>query len=825
MSLESGTVLGRYEIRSLLGAGGMGEVYLARDTELERTVALKVLPAEVASDQQRMLRFVQEARAASALNHPNIITIHEIGRTESAPFIATEYINGVTLRQRLTDGRMPVKEALEIAAQVAGALTTAHLAGIVHRDIKPENIMVRPDGYVKVLDFGLAKLTEGSITDGSDPDAATLAMINTTPGAIMGTIKYMSPEQARGLRINEQTDIWSLGVVLYEMLTGRLPFEGPTASDILVAILERAPAPLLPQRPEVPAALAELITQALCKKTADRCRTTAEMRERLNEIKRELDFRDSLNSLAQASPDAAATMLSESGNGLSANRHSSSFAEPGRVAAANSSASSRSSQAAPRKRRSSRQKAIDSLAILPFVNVSDNPETEYLSDGITESIINSLAQLPKLKVMARSTVFRYKGRDQDPQEIGHTLGVKVVLTGRIHTLGDRLIISTELVDVADGTQRWGEKYNRQFADIFSVQDEIAQEISEKLRLKLSGEEQKRLTKRHTDNIEAYQLYLKGRYFWNKRTQEGLRKGMDFFRQAIDLDQNYALAYAGLADSYSFLGLHRVVPPSEILPQAKAVSLKALEIDDSLAEAHTSLAYVKMIYDWDWTGTEQEYKRSLKLNPNDASTHSYYAQFLSAMGRHDEAIREIKRAQELDPLSSIINALVAYMYLLARRYEETAEQIRKTLALDPDFFWIHTGLGWLCEQQGRYREAIAAHQRAVQLTKGSMGTLAALGRAHALAGEVDAAQKILRDLLDGGGQPYVVPFDIATIYAGLGEVDEAFAWLEKAFAARYGWLIWLNIEPRWDSLRADPRFTDLVGRIGLLNPAPLPQSVH
>jgi serine/threonine-protein kinase len=809
MTIAIGTKLGRYEIRSQLGAGGMGEVYLARDTELDRTVALKVLPGDVAADQQRMLRFVQEARAASALNHPNIITIYEIGRSEASPFIATEFVEGVTLRQRMNKRPMVVADAVDIAAQIAGALTTAHQAGIIHRDIKPENIMVRPDGYIKVLDFGLAKLTEKHTNShNSNAEAPTLAMLNTAPGMVMGTIRYMSPEQARGLPMDARTDIWSLAVIIYEMLAGRPPFEGETASDVLVAILEREPPPLIMHRPEVPQSLAELVSLALRKKLPERLQTTHEMSLLLNRLKRELDFRDTLDTGSSQGSFSNLTLPLNSQQSISntSGRLSDVSSGSGRAASGSSDA--------PRKRRASKPKAIDSLAILPFSNVSGNPETEYLSDGITESIINSLSQVPKLKVMARSTVFRYKGRDNDPQEVGNTLGVRAVLTGRIHTLGEKLVISTELVAVADGTQLWGEKYNRQLSDIFSVQDEMAQEISDKLRFKLSGDEQKRMTKRHTENTEAYQLYLKGRYFWNKRTQEGLRKGMEFFRQAIDLDPNYALAYAGLADSYSFLGLHRVVAPREILPQAKAAAQKALAIDDSLAEAHTSLAYVKMIYDWDWLATEKEYKRSLKLNPNDALTHSYYAQYLSALGRLDEAIQEIKRAQELDPLSSIINSLVAYMFLLSRRYDETLEHIRKALILDPDFFWAHTGLGWLYEQKGQFQEAIAAHDKAVQLTKGTMGTLAASGRAHALSGNAEEAERVIRELMDESRQSYVVPFDIATIYAGLGRNDEAFAWLDKAYEARYGWLIWLNVEPRWDGLRSDPRFADLVRRIGL-----------
>jgi TolB-like protein/class 3 adenylate cyclase/Flp pilus assembly protein TadD len=458
--------------------------------------------------------------------------------------------------------------------------------------------------------------------------------------------------------------------------------------------------------------------------------------------------------------------------------------------------------------------AIDSLAILPLTNASADPNMEYLSDGVTESIINSLSQLPQLRVMARSTVFRYKGKEIDPQEAGRELNVRAVMIGRVLQLGDTLVVNTELVNVADGTQIWGEQYRRKFSDIFELQEEISREISAKLRLKVTGEEQEKLTRRYTDNVDAYQLYLKGRYFWSKRTREGLKKGSEYFKQAIDLDPSYALAYAGLADAYAFLGLHRVIPPKDILPKAKAAAIKALEIDDTLAEAHTALAYVKTIYDWEWTGAEEDFKRAIELNPRNAPTHSYYSNYLAAMGRFEESMAEIKRAQELDPLSPIINVMVGYMAFLKRDYDVTVEQCRKTSDIEPDFFWIYMGVGWAYEEQGMYEKAISEFQRAVELTGGLMGTLAGLGHALARAGRSEEALQIIEKLKDPSTHGHIVPYDLALVYAGFGDQEQSLAWLEKAVDARFGWLIWANVEPKWDFLRSHPLFKNLLRRIGL-----------
>lgn len=806
MNIAKGTFLGHYEIVSLLGAGGMGEVYLARDTELERVIALKVLPDNIATDPQRMQRFMLEAKAASSLNHPNIITVYEIGRVGSTRFLATEFINGVTLRQRMASVAVQVKEALEIAIQVAAALTAAHDAGIVHRDIKPENIMLRPDGYVKVLDFGLAKLVAKPINQHrSDANAPTAEVFITEPGTVMGTVRYMSPEQARGLEIDARTDIWSLGVVLYEMLVGHSPFQGQTTSDMLVSILEKEPRPIVTYGREIPGELQEVITKTLRKDISERYESVRHLAQHLNQVRTELEFRTNSGSFPTLITGREIAVQTGKQSGFDSNK------EPNAEAAETVRVGTVSKK---RTRRAKKPKVFSSLAILPLINGGSDPEMEYLSDGITESIINSLSKVPKLKVMARSTMFRYKGRNADPQEVGNELVVQTVLTGRILNLHQQLMISIELVDTSDGSQIWGEQYNRNLSDIFALQAEIASEISEKLRIKLSGDEKKKLTKRYTENTEAYHLYLKGRYYFNKRTKEGLRNGIEYFQRAIQIDPNYALAYAGLADVYSLIGLNRVMPSMVTLPKAKDAANKAIEIDPFLGEAHNSLALVKTIYEWDWPGAEKEFNRSLHLNPNDALTHSNFALYLSAMGRHAEALREIKRAQELDPLSLIINSLVGLMYFFNRQYDMTIEQGRMTSEIDPNFFWVHAGFGWSYEQTGRYEEAIREFEEAVKLTGGGIGMLLALAHGHAISGQPEEARKILDQLQRASPDIYTSPYDIALVYVGLNEKDLAFEWLEKAFEDRFGWLIWLNVEPKWDSLRSDSRFSDLLARMNL-----------
>jgi serine/threonine-protein kinase len=793
MPLTPGTRLGRYEIRSRIGAGGMGEVYLAQDLDLDRPVAIKLLLTEVTENPQHLRRFKQEARAASALNHPNILIIHEIGQTESASFIVTEFIEGVTLRQRMASGQMDLSAACDVAIQIASALAAAHAAGIVHRDIKPENIMLRHDGYVKVLDFGIAILVKNP-EQTVDPEALTRDLIDTGPGRVVGTPDYMSPEQTRGQATDRRTDIWSLGVVLYEMVAGRAPFEGETASDILASILMVEPPQLRQFSPAVPAYLESIVTKALAKNRAQRYQTIEDLLvdlqlfEQQPAVGAELErFTQPRARTAAASGVGRASLFTGGASGIILGR---------------------TSVSSPRQH----HKVIDSLAILPLVNATADPNTEYLSDGITDSIINTLSQVTKLRVMARSTVFRYKGRDVDPQEVGRELNVRAVMIGKVLQVGTNLIIKAELVDVEDGSHLWGEQYHRQPSDILIIQEEIAGEITQKLQLKLSGEQQKRLNKRHTDNSKAYQLYLKARYFWNKRTEEGFKKSIGYFNQAIEEDPGYALAYVGLADSYDMLGVYSISPPREALSRAKAAAEKALEIDFTLPEAHTSLAKVRMAYDWDWLASETEFKRAIDLAPTYAPAHHWYALHLMAMERFDEASTQLKLAQELEPLSLSINVSIGLPFYWSRRHDQATEQFKKTLEMDQTFSLGHVLLGQAYVQMGMHDEAIAELQEARRLDN-TPQVKAILGYAYAVSGRNSEALRMLTELDQLAACRYVSPYFRALIYAGLGEKTQAFAWLDKAYEERNEWLVWLKVDPKLDSLRADPRFADLLHRVG------------
>jgi serine/threonine protein kinase/Tfp pilus assembly protein PilF len=825
MALTAGTLLGRYKIRGPLGAGGMGEVYLAEDTQLGRTVALKFLPHDVTSDPQRMHRFVQEARTASALNHPNILTIHEIELAGPQPFIVTEHIEGMTLRDYMITKRMSFGQALSFTLQVAGALAAAHKAGVVHRDIKPENIMIRDDGYIKVLDFGLAKLT---MRPDTAPEAVTL--MNTDPGFILGTARHMSPEQARGFEVDPRTDIFSLGTVLYEMITGRGPFEGPTNSDVIASILREDPPPLGQYAPDAPAELQRIVNRALAKDRDERYQTARDLSTDLKNLKREMEFEKKLGRSGQLRADSTVMPAV-------------STAAQATITARESSASTTAHSGYWFKQRGlfwivtlilvftavgisgyflfrTRNPAIDSVAVLPFANIGGDANTEYLSDGITESLINSLSQIPKLKVIARSSVFRYKGKQVDPQTVGRELNVGAVLTGKVVQLGDRLTIQTDLVDVSNQTQLWGEKYNRKVSDILVLQDEISNEISDKLRLTLTGEEKKQLVKRYTESADAYQLYWKGRYRWNKRTPEDIKEAIRNFQQAINIDPGYALAYTGLADCY-VLGSVLQMAPKEAMPIARDATRKALALDEKLAEAHTSLAKIELSFEWDWSGAESEFKRAIELNPGYATAHQWYGVYLSEMGRHDESMRERKLAQELDPLSLSISTGLGRAFFWAHRYDEAINHLLKVLDQDPRYPDTHWSLGLAYEQKKMYAEAIASFQKAVEYSKtadlaeGKPEMLAALGHALALAGRRTEAEKILADLTaKSASQRYVSPYSIALVYVALGDKQRAFEWLDQAYQERDESFIHLRVDPRLDALRADPQFVERLRRIHL-----------
>jgi len=831
MTLAPGTRLGRYEIRSHIRSGGMGDVYEATDTELGRTLALKTLPEEFASDPSRMRRFVQEARAASGLNHPNILTIYEIKQDGPTPFIATEFIDGVTLRKRITGGRIGLMEAVDIAIQIASALDAAHKAGIVHRDVKPENVMLRTDGYVKVLDFGLARPTETKL------DADTL--VNTEIGMIVGTARYMSPEQARGHKVDGRTDIFSLGVVLYEMIAGRSPFEGSTNSDVVASILKEQPPPLADYLPGAPAELQETVSRALAKDKDERYQTVEELLSNLKKLRQELEFEDQLDRSERIgfhrTPEAVtATMPAQS---ATANERQ-----------ALSTQASKMLTERPRLERRTlvtallvvtavlamvaylyfarTAQAIDSIAVLPFTytnadqNVAVRPDAEWVSDGITESIINNLSHVPNLKVIARSSVFRYKGKVVDPQVVGRELKVRAVVTGKVVQIGDTLSIQTELVDVKNQTQLWGEKYRRKVSDVIDLPEDISQEISEGLKLELTGEEKKQLAKRYTKDPRAYELYWKGRYHWNQRRDEEIKEAIKDFQEAIKIDPQYALAYSGLADCY-VLGNVMQLPPKESMPIATDAAAKALAIDNQLAEAHTSLAKIKLSYEWDWTGAEAEFKQAIQLNPGYATAHQWYGVYLSEMGRHDESIKERTEAQELDPLSLSIATGLARALYWGRRYDEAIQRLQTTLNKDPTYADTYWSLGLVYEQKRMYAEAIAAFQQAIELSKtpefseGKPEMLAALGHANALAGKKDVAARILEQVRTiTTSQRYVSPYSVALIYVALDEKDAAFDWLERGYNERDENFIHLKVDPRLDSIRSDSHFQNLLQRIHL-----------
>ncbi len=785
-----GQTISHYRIVEQLGAGGMGVVFKAQDTRLERAVALKFLPEKLAQQPQALERFRREARAASALNHPGICTIYDIGEQDGRAFIAMEFIDGETLGTHIHGQPLPLEDLLELGIQIAEALEAAHAEGIIHRDIKPANIFVTKRGRAKVLDFGLAKLIPKGVA-GADGDSAESQSSTSIAGMISGTPSYMSPEQIRGDALDPRTDIFSLGLVLYEMATGRQAFGGGTGGAIIEAVLTRPPVPVRSVNPDIPPRLEEIIDHALHKDRDQRYQHAAEIRAELQRLIREFD-----------SGGVAGIARSES----------SAISETIRLSRTGEQNSPSTGDTRLRSVRVS--KIIDSLAVLPFDNVSRDPENDYLSDGITGSLINNLATVPKLRVMAQSTVFRFKGREIDPQTVGRELNVRAVLTGRMMQSGGSLRIGTELVDVATGSQLWGAQFDRKPGDIFVIQDEISNEISGKLRLQLTRGEKRRLTKRHTEDAEAYRLYLQGRHHWNRWTEEGFYKAIEYFQKAAEKDPSYALAYAGVADSYVLLGWNSYLPPKDAFPKGKAAALTALQFDPDLSEAHTPLAAVLWLHDWRWPEAQKEFARSLELNPCYPTANHWYAEYLMTMGRQAEAIAKMKGSQELDPLSLIINVAIGWACYMARRYDEALEQLLRTMELDPNYpvtYWI---LGLLYRITGRYDLAIAAGEKGVTLSGGSPLMRAALAHTYGKSGRAGHARQLLGDLTELAERKYVAPHFFAGIRIGLGENDQAIECLEKSSEEHSHWLIYLHIDPSMDDLRNEARFQDLLKRVGL-----------
>jgi serine/threonine protein kinase/Tfp pilus assembly protein PilF len=785
------TFAGRYQIIEELGKGGMGTVYKVLDTHINEKVALKVLKPEIAADRKTIERFSNELKFARKISHRNVCRMHDLGKAEETNFITMEYVQGEDLKSMLQMmGQLSPGQIVSIGKQVCDGLTEAHSLGVIHRDLKPQNIMIDKGGNAKIMDFGIARsIREKGITG---------------PSVLIGTPEYMSPEQAEAKEVDYRSDIYSLGIILYEMATGRVPFEGDTALSI--AMKHKGEIPKNPKQfnANIPDDLSGVILKCLEKDRAKRYQTAAEVRAELEKIEKGIPTGERLV------PERRPLTSREITVKFSPKR----LFMPALIVIILVVGAAVVWRLVLQKGTKSITSSTRSIAVLPFVDYSPEKGHEYLCEGIPDTLINALNYIQNLRVPARTSAFSFQGKEYDIRKIGQKLNVDNVLEGSIQVVGNNLRVTARLSEVKNGYQLWNARYDRKLEDVFTIQDEIAQAIVKALKIKLLGEKEAPFIRRYTENIEAYSFYLKGLYYWNKRTGKDLSKAIEFYESAIREDPNYALAYMGLADSYSLLTLYSDARPKESFPKAKAAAMKALELDENLAEAHNSLAYVYERYDWNWKASEAEFRRALELNPNYATGHFWYSELLTTFGRFEEAIQEMKRALELDPVSLIINASLGYAYLQAGKPDQALPQLRKTLEMDPSFAYAHQILGMTYTEMKRFDEAIDELKKAREFSGNAVMMVASLGLAYGEAGKLEEAKKILGELEAKSQEQYVSPYWTAALYNVLGDVDKAFDLLNKAAEERSEWIVAIKSGLAFIPFHSDPRYQALLKKIGL-----------
>jgi len=800
MTLPSGTKLGPYEIKTPLGAGGMGEVYRARDARLARDVAIKVLPESVSNDAERLWRFEQEARAVAALNHPNVMSVHDIGAQDATHYIVTELLEGKTLRERLKSGALTSSRTAEYATQIAHGLAAAHEKGIVHRDLKPENLFVTKDGRIKILDFGLAKLTQAQA--GSAHSAPTISG-ETEPGLVMGTVGYMSPEQVRGQTADHRADIFAFGAILYEMLTGKRAFQKPTSPETMNAILNEDPG-ISQAVLNLPLALQRIVHRCLEKNPEQRFQSASDLAFALEALS---DSGSSLSSgtrnATEMPPSASVPRMRRWAIGIA----SASVLALLTVAIMN--VGGWRNQLLGRRG----SPTIQSLAVLPMENLTGDASQEYFSDGMTDELITELSKLSALKVISRTSVMQYKSTKKTLPQISRELGVDGIIEGSVAREGEQVRITVQLLDGPNDRHLWAHSYQKELPGILALQSDVARAIAIEIKVHVSPDERIRLATIRLVNPEAHEAYLRGNSYFSQPSEAAWRNGLQSFEKAVTIDPNYALGYAALSDAYVELGSDSVLPANEAYPRAKAAALRALELDDNLSEAHLALANLRHWYDWDFPGAEREYKRAIELSPSDARVHADYAFFLCRMGRSEEAIAEARHALESDPLSVLAQRRLGVVLHYSRRYDEAIEQYRKVLQSFPNMFFVRYQLARVYIAKGRYEQA-AAEVRKLEEIGGSSDMLnSLLGVAYAFAGKKGEAIEIQSALKEKRKRAFVHPYLIAEIYIGLGEKQQALDWLEKAYEERDDWVVWFKCDPIPDSLRSEARFQALMHRIG------------